>query len=309
MTADERSARIRFSRLGFCRLQVSDLAATTAFYRDLMGLEITREQDGEVWLRCSDKPYDIVLIAGEPGLAAAGFEMESEHDLERAFERLAGLDAQARWCSPEECATLLVARACAFVDPVSTLACTLYVGQARAASAYVPTGVRIARMGHLVLNVTDLAAAHRFWADALGFAVSDRVEGVAEWLRCWPNPLHHSLALLQHDRNTLHHINFMVTDIDDIGAAMNRMKAAGVPIVFGPGRHLPSTSIFLYFLDPDGNTNEFSFGMELFGEQDSRAPRELEHKAEVMDIWGSRPDPRFGKGQPILSSKGAAIHA
>ena len=58
----------------------------------------------------------------------------------------------------------------------------------------------------------------------------------------------------------------MVTDIDDVGGAMNRMKAANVPIVFGPGRHLPSTSIFLYFLDPDGNTTEYSFGMELFEE-------------------------------------------
>ena len=81
------------------------------------------------------------------------------------------------------------------------------------------------------------------------------------------------------------------------------MKAAGVPIVFGPGRHLPSTSIFLYFLDPDGNTNEFSFGMELFEEEGARGPRELEHKAEVMDTWGSKPDPRFGKGNPILSPR------
>jgi 2,3-dihydroxy-p-cumate/2,3-dihydroxybenzoate 3,4-dioxygenase len=112
--------------------------------------------------------------------------------------------------------------------------------------------------------------------------------------------LHHSLALLQHSANTLHHINFMVSDMDDVGGAMNRMKGADVPIVFGPGRHLPSTSIFLYYLDPDGNSAEFSFGMELFDEHGARDARELEHKAEVMDIWGSKPDPRFGKGSPIV---------
>ena len=293
-------APIRFARLGFCHLQCSDLAATTAFYRDVMGLALAHDDRGEVWLRCSDKPYDIVLTQGEPGLAGAGFEMESEADLERAFARLAALETQARWCTPPECARLLVKRACVFTDPSSTLRCTLYVEQTRAASAFEPTLTKIARLGHLVLNVTDLAAAHRFWADALGFAVSDRVDGAAEWLRCWPNPLHHSLALLQHSANTLHHINFMVTDIDDIGTAMNRVKAANIPIVFGPGRHLPSTSVFLYFLDPDGNTNEFSFGMELFEEKGARPPRELEHKPEVMDTWGSRPDPRFGKGRPVL---------
>ena len=110
--------------------------------------------------------------------------------------------------------------------------------------------------------------------------------------------------MLQHRANTFHHINFMVSDIDDIGQAMNRMRAAGTPIVFGPGRHLPSTSIFLYFLDPDGNTCEFSFGMELFKEAGARPPRELEHKPEVMDTWGSRPDPRFGKGCPVLTHHG-----
>lgn len=294
---------IRFARLGFCRLQCSDTAATTAFYTDLMGLSGEAQTDGSVWLRCSNKPYDIVLSAGPAGLVGAGFELESEADLERAFARLNGLATDVRWLSSDECKAQALTRALAFTDPVAGLACTFYVGQTAPAEPFAPTLTRIAQMGHLVLNVHDLGAAHRFWADALGFAVSDRVEGVAEWLRAWPNPLHHSLALLQHSANTLHHINFMVTDIDDIGAAMNRMKAAGVPIVFGPGRHLPSTSIFLYFLDPDGNTNEFSFGMELFEEDGARDPRELEHKAEVMDMWGSKPDPRFGKGSPILSPR------
>jgi 2,3-dihydroxy-p-cumate/2,3-dihydroxybenzoate 3,4-dioxygenase len=62
--------------------------------------------------------------------------------------------------------------------------------------------------------------------------------------------------------------------------------------------------VFLYFLDPDGNSAEFSFGMELFEEQGARGPRELEHKAEVMDTWGGRPDPRFGKGSPVLARHG-----
>lgn len=303
---------IRFARLGFCRVQCTDLTATTAFYRDLVGLEVVdsaqAEAAGEVWLRCSEKPYDIILTCGPAGFVGAGFELESVEDLDRAFDRLKALNTAPRWLGQAECAKRKVARALAFTDPVSTLACEFYVDQAHAETPFVPAKAQIVRLGHLVLNVTDLAAAHRFWADALGFAVSDRVDGVAEWLRCWPNPLHHSLALLQHSANTLHHINFMVTDIDDIGAAMNRMKQADVPIVFGPGRHLPSTSIFLYFLDPDGNTNELSFGMELFDEEGAREARELEHKAEVMDIWGSRPDPRFGKGNPILPGQELVRH-
>ena len=298
---------IRFARLGYCRLHCSDLAASTAFYRDLVGLTVERETDGEVWLRCSDKPYDIILQQGEEaGIAGAGFEMENVTELEKAFMRLEQLGASPNWLSDDACGDRRVQRALTFSDPVSKLGFEFFAGQDKV-GPYTSPHTKIARLGHLVLNVSDLDAAHDFWVNAMGFAVSDRVEGLAEWLRCWPNPLHHSFALLQGDEktaNTLHHINFMVTDIDDVGGAMNRMKAANVPIVFGPGRHLPSTSIFLYFLDPDGNTTEYSFGMEMFEEEGAREPRELEHKAEVMDIWGSRPDPRFGKGNKVLAAHG-----
>ena len=69
----------------------------------------------------------------------------------------------------------------------------------------------------------------------------------------------------------LHHVNFMVTEINDIGRALHRLGAQGVPIVHGPGRHPTSGSIFLYFLDPDGITLEYSFGMEEIPR--SRRPR------------------------------------
>ena len=292
---------VRFARLGFCRLACSDLAASIAFYRDIVGLAVERADDHEAWLRCSDKPYDLVLVRGSaPGLVGAGFELEDAAQLDALFTVLdaAGL-APAR-LDGTTCAARLVEAGVAMTDSVSGLALEFFCGQSRAATLYAGQHTRIERMGHLVLNVADLDAAHRFWVDLLGFAMSDRVEGLAEWLRAWPNPLHHSLALIQHSANTLHHINFMVSDIDDIGKAMNRLKAADVPIVYGPGRHLPSTSVFLYFLDPDGNTAELSFGMETFDEAEARDPRELEHKPEVMDMWGGRPDPRFGKGQPVL---------
>ncbi len=300
---------VRFGRLGYCRLRCPDLAASTAFYRDLVGLTVARESESEVWLRCSDKPADIVLEAGpEAGLAGIGFELESDLELERALALTDASGLGPQRLGAAELAQRHVAAAFRCADPVTGLAIEFYAGQTATTEPLTGTVAKIAQLGHVVLNVTDLDAAHRFWVERMGFAMSDRVAGLAEWLRAWPNPLHHSLALLQSDRNTLHHINFMVTDIDDIGKAMNRMKAAGVPIVFGPGRHLPSTSIFLYFLDPDGNTAEFSFGMELFEEAGARDPRELEHRADVMDMWGSRPDPRFGKGSPIVPLREVANH-
>ena len=296
---------LRYARLGYCRLRTPDLGRSLSFYRDLVGLTLAREDGHTAWLRCSDKPHDLILESGaEAGISAIGFEMEDAAGLDAAHAIVTRLGLAPQWRDAPGCAAMRVKRSLLFTDPVTGMEIDFYCGQDVESAPLDGPLTRIVRLGHVVLNVTDLAAAHRFWVDEMGFAVSDRVEGVAEWLRCWPNPLHHSLALLQSDGNTFHHVNFMVTDVDDIGQAMNRMKQADVPIVFGPGRHLPSTSIFLYFLDPDGNTTEYSFGMELFDETGARDPRDLEHKAEVMDIWGSRPDPRFGKGSPVARRRG-----
>src|SRR3546814_6179117 len=97
-------------------------------------------------------------------------------------------------------------------------------------------------------------------------------------ISCWRSDVgaadrHHGSAIPAGPADCYNHVNFMVSDIDDVGRAINRMKAANVPIVFGPGRHEPSGSIFLYFLDPDGMTAEYSFGMEELDEVGARAPR------------------------------------
>jgi 2,3-dihydroxy-p-cumate/2,3-dihydroxybenzoate 3,4-dioxygenase len=286
---------IRYARLGYAGLQVTDLAATTHFYEKLVGLKLEQEAAGEVWLRCSDKPYDIILTQGEiAGLASVGFELESDTELDKAFAHVDACGYAPMWNDDAELSRRRLARAFRFANPDTGLAIEYYVGQAISEQPFTPQLAKIERLGHVVINVKSYAKAHKFWVEDLGFSISDHVPGRIAFLRCWPNPLHHSFALLEGAQDGLNHINFMVTDIDDIGIGMNRMKKAGVPIVFGPGRHLPSTSIFLYYLDPDGMSAEYSFGMEEIPEDNDRPPRELEPKPEVLDTWGSIADPRFG---------------
>ena len=91
----------------------------------------------------------------------------------------------------------------------------------------------------------------------------------------------------------------MVSDIDDIGQAIYRIKKHDIKVVFGPGRHPPSDSIFYYFLDPDGITVEYSFGMEEFAEDSPRPARYMEPVPESLDIWGAVPDGEFGRSGPI----------
>lgn len=284
---------IRYSRLGYVALQVTDVAASAHFYSEIMGLKLARSDAQTAWLRCSDKPYDLILEAGDvPGLSRVGFELESFAELANAFDHIAGVGLSPSWAGD---------KSFRFRNPDTGLELDYYAEQPCAVTPYDAPLTQIVRLGHVVMNVASYAKAHHFWVDQLGFEISDHVPGKIAFLRCWPNPLHHSLALLTGESDGLNHFNFMVTDIDDIGRAMNRMKAAGVPIVFGPGRHLPSGSIFLYMLDPDGMSTEYSFGMEEFPEVGARPPRDLEPKPEVLDTWGSIADPRFGKTGAIVA--------
>lgn len=290
------SLPFRFRRLGYVALNVTELDRSLAFYRDLVGLEPSESGGEMAALRCGRDHHSLLLYrAAEPGLKRIAFEMESEADLAAAEAHLT-----ARGLAPEavpepERVSLAMGRAIRFREPASQLCIELYARMRYMALPYQPRLATIQRLGHVVVQVRNFDAVRTFFIDELGFRVSDDVTGFAAFLRCFPNPLHHSLAVIAGSEDRLHHVNFMVDDIDDVGRAYHRMRKAQVEIVFGPGRHLPSESIFLYFLDPDRMTVEYSFGMEELPEVGPREPRLLEARPEALDTWGGLPAPAFAK--------------
>ena len=73
---------IRFRRLGYVALNVTDLGRSTAFYTGIVGLEAAMAANGDVLLRCSDRRVDVMLTsAADPGLKRIGWQMESSKAL------------------------------------------------------------------------------------------------------------------------------------------------------------------------------------------------------------------------------------
>lgn len=296
------SVPFRYSKLGYVALNVADIDRSVDFYVDRVGLDLSaREPGGPAFLRCSSDHHNIVLYpAGAPGLKRVAFELESPADVQQARAYLHELGLRVSEVPAAELAQLKQGDGIRFVEPNSGLTIELYSRMMQMALPYSRRLTKITRLGHVVLAVEAYDEMIGFLTARLGFAVSDFVEGRFSFMRAHPNPLHHTFAVGRSPKgNHLHHVNFMVSDIDDIGQAMNRMQKHEVPIVFGPGRHQPSTSIFLYFLDPDGMTLEYSFGMEEFPEHGAREPRMLEPRPEALDTWGSVPKPDFAKVGPI----------
>ncbi len=134
-----------------------------------------------------------------------------------------------------------------------------------------PLQFDLRKLGHVVLNVTDLEESVRFYTEVLGLRVSDRypesmVPGGMVFLRC--NADHHGVALVggaqKSERSSLNHFAFEVGTLDEVFRARAWLRKQGVPIVF-EGRRRAGCQIALEFRDPDGNNLEIYWGVDQIG--------------------------------------------
>ena len=289
-------APFRYRKPGYVALNVTDLDRALKFYRDLIGLTLQEQRDDALFLRCSDDHHNLVLYrAAEPGIRRMGFELESPADLTRARAYVAEQGWPVRDLTADEACALNQGPTFRFRIPDFSLTFEFYAEIDRAATPFVPTQARIQRLGHVVIGAQQPEKVLATLTGQLNFKVSDHFGDQVTFMRCFPNPYHHSFGIARADRDKFHHVNFMVSDVDDVGRAMNRLRKNGVEIVYGPGRHDISNSIFLYYLDPDGLTVEYSFGMEEFAEVGAREARKLPMLPEILDCWGGMPAPRFAQ--------------
>jgi len=230
------------------------------------------------------------------------WQMESEADLDKIAAVLEKNGQKVREVPAAERTALRQGRSIRFSDPFTGVTHEYYADQYRLGGrAWKPTVAKIQRLGHIVLKTPRYQEALAFYMDVLNYRVSDQVENYISFMRCFPNPFHHSFGLANSKDAQFHHMNFMVTEVDDIGKGLWRFKKNDVTVVRGPGRHPPSGSMFLYVLDPDGFTVEYSFGMEQFPESGPRKPRLLEPIQLNSDCWGG---PRSkAAGVPIDTAK------
>lgn len=285
----------RYARLGYVAINVEDLDSSASFYRDLWGLQANGGDDKTRFFRCSNNHHDFVLFEGTPGLKRIGWQMESDEDIDRIVARIEAQGLSVVNVPDDEAAFLRQGRSVRFADPYTGATHEYFSTVAQEEDDFTPTCALIQRIGHLVLKTPDFNEAVDFFTDVLNFRKSDAIGDVVCFMRCFPNPFHHSLGISNSASRGLHHVNFMVSEIDDIGRGIWRFQKHDVPIVRGPGRHPPSGSVFLYVLDPSGITVEYSYGMEEFPEENPREHRVLPVEPESIDYWNGPTDKRLGR--------------
>lgn len=249
-------------RLSHVEFAVTDLAASRAFYVDTLGLQVTEEGEGEIYLRALEERGHHCMILKKADAASVnvlGFKVYDEADLDRAeaFFRRKGLPTA--WIErPYQCRTLRTTDL--FGVPLE-----FYARMDRLAPIHqnyaLYKGVKPLRIDHFNSFSPDVDASVGFWNE-MGFRVTEYTED-AESGRLWAAWMHrkggvHDMAFTNGLGPRLHHTAFWVPTPLNIIDLLDLMATTGylANIERGPGRHGISNAFFLYIRDPDGHRIE-----------------------------------------------------
>src|SRR5271170_2711520 len=137
----------------------------------------------------------------------------------------------------------------------------------------------IGKIGHIVINVRDVAKSAEFYTQILGFQISDvypdeMVPGGMVFMRC--NTDHHGIALVGSMEDTasnveLNHIAFEVPSLDDVIRARDHLQRHQVRIDVA-GRRRAGCQIAVEFRDPDNHRLEIYWGVDQIGSEGKVRP-------------------------------------
>lgn len=273
-------------------LAVPDLETEHGFYTGLWGLTETASDSGVSFLAAEGSPEQYVVRlrkAADKRIDLIAFGAASRADVDALAARLAA-DGVRLVHEPKDLDTPGGGYGVRFFDAEGR---TVEVSADVAIRAHrrIEQGESVpVRLSHVVVNSADPPATVAFYEKHLGFRVSDMLMhphmGTMMWfLRC--NDWHHSFAVARGPHAALHHASFELRGLDEYMRGSGRLMRAGIEKIWGPGRHLAGNNTFTYFLDPQGNTVEYTTELETVDE-DTWHPSTYDFtQPEVSDQWGT----------------------
>lgn len=140
-------------------------------------------------------------------------------------------------------------------------------------------------LSHVVYFTPDSPRMEAFYAERLGFLVTDRLGPDGPFLRPRANDDHHCLFLLQTPPHMqgLEHIAFHVQGPTALMVAGTRFVNKGYESFWGPGRHHFGSNWFWYFNSPMGCHVEYDADMDRHDE--NWEPRLATPSAETSQMF------------------------
>jgi catechol 2,3-dioxygenase len=266
-------------------LTVPDLAAAEVFYTQVWRLVVAHRGDGVLYLRGSGADHHLLALHSAPGvpqILKATLRARSAMALDQVAQAaLAAGGVVEQGPTPS-------------VDPSGGL--TLLIrdqdgrryevvhGDAQRLPDNPPPPDQPQRLAHAVFNSAHVELTRVFLEQALGFVLADRTRIMA-FMNCDTD--HHTLALGDTDNHALNHIAFVMPTLDAVMRGGGRLKDAGLPPQWGPGRHGPGDNAFNYFVDPFGIVIEYTAEVEQIDDTHrAGSPSDWTWPPGRIDQWG-----------------------
>lgn len=289
--------------IGYLRIQATDVGAWMDFATQTLGLMEAQREDssGARYLRMDNHPFRFRIEPGsEDRVLASGLEYRSRDDWEAVCSDLASAGFEVVPGDADSAGLRCVSGYATVTDPGGNVLELYYGRRLDYAPLISPTGVSAfvtgdeytgdMGFGHAVIPAPDIEASIDFYTGLIGLAISDDLyppmpEGAPEARVVFmhaDNPRQHSLALYnQPSPNGVVHIMVEVSTLDEVGRALDTVKAAGHPILASLGRHVNDNMCSFYVLAPGGIPVEYGYD-GLLVDWDTYTPT----VSTEGDLWG-----------------------
>ena len=250
------------TRASHVRVAVADLEKSRDFYKLILGLVVSDEDDSTCYLRGVAEACHHSLVlerAQEPGTSRRiGFRVLLEEDLDVAYRQFAAHDLKTEWVDePHQGRTLHVN------DPLGTpleLCATMELRPRMYRAVEKFTGAQAQQFDHVQILAPDPYALCAFYGD-LGFRNSEYIADGDDRLVAgfmYRKDTCFDLAVVEGAGPRLHHFAYTVPETRDIFTACDIAGNYGYgdAVERGPGRHGPGGMLFVYLRDPDGHRVE-----------------------------------------------------
>ena len=274
-------------------LAVPDYQTQLDFYTHAWGLRPEHSDTGITFLAAEGSPEQYVVRLRESDdkrIDLISFGAANSADVDSLAERLAG-DGVQLVSEPGDLRTPGAGYGFRFFDNEGRtveISSDVAVREHRA----IEEGESIpVRLSHVVINSPKPEETRAFYEKHLAFTMSDTLMHPRMGEMMWfmrINAWHHSMAIARGPHPSLHHASFEMRGIDEYMRGTGRLLRAGVEKIWGPGRHKAGNNTFSYFLDPSGNTMEYTTELEQILDEDNWHPHMYDFSnPEVSDQWGT----------------------
>lgn len=272
-------------------LEVPDLDRAEAFYTRTWNLAVAERTGDALYLRGTGSDACLLALhrgAGElPRIRHVTLRARSEQALREVERRTVAAGGRILQPPAPVADDPAGGQALLLRDPHGRRFQVVHGDRRHQAAA--PRADHPVRLTHVVLNSHAVDQTQAFLQQALDFRLADRTVAIA-FMNC--NSDHHTIAVGVADNDALNHIAFLMPDADSVMRGGGRMRDAGHPIQWGPGRHGPGNNLFNYFIDPFGVVIEYTAEVEQVDDSYvARGPEDWKWPPGRVDQWGISPPP------------------